>query len=136
MNLVPLTDTDRKVLKAAQEIIAKRFDSINFRHTVGAAVSTGQGQILAAVNLYANCGFGPCAEAVLLGKAASDGIAGFEVLAAVGGPDRNFKPMPPCGNCRQILIEYAPHVEIILEFNNELGKIPIKELIPFNYVMI
>lgn len=37
MNLVPLTDTDRKVLKAAQEIIAKRFDSINFRHTVGVA---------------------------------------------------------------------------------------------------
>ena len=41
--------------------------------------------------------------------------------------------LPPCGNCRQILCDYAPDCQVILSVDGVPKKIPAKELLPFAY---
>ncbi len=130
-----IQESDLAIVAAAKELITKRFDALLERHTVAAAARTSANKLIAGVNVFANCGFGPCAEAVLLGLGATAGEAGFKTLAAVGGPDQGCPLLPPCGNCRQLLIEYCPDVEVILEIEGKLKAVPISELLPFNYKM-
>ena len=48
--------------------------------------------------------------------------------------DEPYKILSPCGNCRQMMSQYMPDSDVII--NTELGlkKICVKELIPFAYV--
>ena len=42
------------------------------------------------------------------------------------------KVITPCGNCRQLLIEYCPDIKVILnDYDNNLVKVGIKDLLPF-----
>jgi cytidine deaminase len=75
------------------------------RFKVGAAILTGDGEIVTGANVEsASYGLTCCAERVALFKALTDGRKGFVAMAMVartpGGP-------MPCGACRQLLVEYA-----------------------------
>jgi cytidine deaminase len=40
--------------------------------------------------------------------------------------------VPPCGNCRQMLFEYAPEIKVILnDDQGRLVKVGVKDLLPF-----
>jgi cytidine deaminase len=40
-------------------------------------------------------------------------------------------PTPPCGACRQVLWEFAPHAEVILaNLRGDMVKYTVRELIP------
>lgn len=134
-NLQFLTSEDLKLVEAAREVIRKNFDAVDERHTVGAAILCSSGKIYTAVNVYANCGFGPCADSVCLGTAISTGEREFVTFAGVGGPNRNFGILPPCGNCRQLLLEYGPNLQIVISNEQGLHKISISDLLPFAYKM-
>lgn len=54
------------------------------------------------------------------------------VGAAVRG-EQGEEILPPCGNCRQILCDYAPDCQVILSVDGAPKKIPAKELLPFAY---
>ena len=41
--------------------------------------------------------------------------------------------LPPCGNCRQLLADYAPECGVILSVSGVPQKIPAKDLLPFAY---
>ena len=46
--------------------------------------------------------------------------------------DKELIEIAPCGNCRQMLIEYSPEIKVILnDYENNLVKVGIKALIPF-----
>ena len=51
---------------------------------------------------------------------------------AVRGEDGE-EIIPPCGNCRQILCDYAPDCEVIIIAEGEPAKIRARELLPFAY---
>ena len=95
---------------------------------VGAALEDNQGNIFGGTNVESSSyGLTICAEQVALTKALSEGSEKFKNIAIVG-PDDKF--CPPCGACRQLLHDYAPDINIILQKDNELYVLSLKELLP------
>lgn len=81
----------------------------NFK--VGAALLGADGSITEACNVE-NAAFpaGTCAERAALASAVAKGVRSFRALAIASSAD---DPTPPCGMCRQALIEFAPELEVI-----------------------
>lgn len=78
---------------------------------VGAALLGSDGSITEACNVE-NAAFpaGTCAERAALATAIARGVRSFRVLAIASSAD---EPTPPCGMCRQALIEFSPELEIV-----------------------
>lgn len=126
-----LNDKDNELIRMAQGVIVSNYDSVNFNHTVGAAVRGKSGKIYKGINVYSI--HGACAEQVALGNAIAHGEREFVSIVAVRGKEGE-EVIPPCGNCRQILSDYAPNCEVIISTrNNTLGKVLAKELLPYAY---
>ena len=125
-----LRQEDLALIQAAREAISRNYDGLHFNFTVGAAVRCGSGKIYTGVNVYSL--HGACAEQVALGAAITAGERQFLAIAAVRGAD-GAEILPPCGNCRQILSDYAPDCAVILPAGNGIPKIPARELLPFAY---
>ncbi len=83
---------------------------------VGAALQTKSGKIYSGCNIeVSSYGLTICAERVAIFKAISEGESEFTTIAITA----NTKEFcPPCGACRQVLIEFAPDLTIIL-LNNQ-----------------
>ena len=126
----PLTDSDRRLLAAAQEAIRQNYDARSHLHTVGAAVRCKSGKIYTGVNVYSL--HGACAEQVAIGAAITNGEREFEAIVAVRGEDGQ-EILPPCGNCRQMLCDYMPDCAVILQAGETLAKLPARKLLPFAY---
>lgn len=94
----------------------------NFR--VGAALLTEQGNVFEGCNVEnSSYGLTICAERSAVFHAVSQGETVFQSLA-IASDDTGF--ITPCGACRQVLAEFAPHLEIIL--TNASGKTKITSL--------
>ncbi|MCP9969041.1 hypothetical protein [Actinomadura madurae] len=48
--------------------------------------------------------------------------------------DGNRGVMPPCGRCRQVLLDYFPSIGVIVAAGDVLSTVPIAELLPAAYV--
>ncbi len=69
-----------------------------------------------------------CAERVALFKALSEGIRQFSRIYIMGD-GKSF--CPPCGACRQVLLDFAPEINVILVTDTgESQKYTLKELLP------
>ena len=121
-----LTSEDKALIEAADEVLRRCYREV--RHTVGAAVRCPSGRVYAGVNVEA-CGYGPCAEAVALGMAFSNAETDIEAIVAVhkGGV------ISPCGNCRQMILDYAPDAIVIYNDNGQVRKATARNLLPGAY---
>ncbi|MGW4318695.1 cytidine deaminase [Streptomyces sp. NPDC004684] len=132
-------DVDHELVRAAAEVARTRCRGDN--HTMAAAARARDGRIVTAVNAYHFTG-GPCAELVLIGAAAAQGVYELETVVAVGDRDRGV--VPPCGRCRQALLDYYPDLRIIVGGGEDEGEgegqgqglraVPVAELLPSTYV--
>ncbi|WP_374118511.1 cytidine deaminase [Streptomyces sp. 8L] len=120
---------DRGLVEAAEHVARTRCRGDN--HTVAAAGRAPDGRIVTAVNAYHFTG-GPCAELVLVGAAAAQGVYDLDTIVAVGDRDRGV--IPPCGRCRQVLLDYFPAVHVIVGAGERLREVPITGLLPESYV--
>lgn len=127
--MTALDEKDFELIAKAKEAIARNYDGERFLHTVGAALRTEDGKVYLGVNVYSV--HGACAELIALGAAITAGERRFEAIVAVNGEAGEV--MPPCGNCRQILSDYAPDCWVIIEDEGKLRKVPAKTLIPHSY---
>ena len=125
-----LTAQDHALIAAARAAIIRNYDHIHFNFTVGAAVRCADGEVYTGVNVYSI--HGACAEQVALGAAITAGERVFETIVAVRGADGD-ELLPPCGNCRQILSDYAPDCAVILAVDGTMRKIPARMLLPYAY---
>jgi cytidine deaminase len=130
MKTFPLDTEDRALIGAAEEVIRTNFSQP--RHTVGAALRCGSGAVYTGVNIDST-GYGPCAEPVALGAAISSGEREFQTIVAVCGPKKDYEVISPCGNCRQLLADYAPDVMVVLTVDGELRKARAADLLPEAY---
>ncbi len=124
-----MRDIDRALVQAATAVAKLRCRSDN--HTVAAAVRTTDGRVFSGVNVYHFTG-GPCAEVVAIGAAATAGAGDLEAIVAVG--DRGRGVIPPCGRCRQVLLDYFPSIEVIVGPPDALRVVPVANLLPETYV--
>lgn len=125
-----LNEEDEELIKAASDVIKRNYDYKSENHTVGAAVRCGNGKIYIGVNVYSL--HGACAEQVAIGAAVTDGQREFLSIVAVRGKNGD-EIIPPCGNCRQMLSDYAPECEVIVMENGEVKKVRARDLLPYSY---
>ncbi|MGW1715919.1 cytidine deaminase [Streptomyces sp. NPDC002156] len=120
---------DHELIEAAAHIARTRCRGDN--HTMAAAARARDGRIVTAVNAYHFTG-GPCAELVVIGTAAAQGAYDLDTIVAVG--DRERGVVPPCGRCRQVLLDYFPTLRVIVGKADALRAVPVTELLPETYV--
>lgn len=124
-----ITDNDKKLIQLALENLEKNFDEGVYNHTVGAAIRCKNGNIYTGVNCDGN--HGSCAEYITMGIAISAGEREFDTIVAVHEKMPN-SVLAPCGNCRQMLVEYCPDIKVILnDDNGHLIKVRVTDLLPF-----
>ncbi|MFE1440994.1 cytidine deaminase [Streptomyces sp. NPDC058739] len=125
----PLHEAVQELVEAAARVARTRCRGDN--HTMAAAARARDGRIVTAVNAYHFTG-GPCAELVLIGTAAAQGVYELDTIVAVG--DRERGVVPPCGRCRQVLLDYFPSLRVVVEEGGEIRAVPVRDLLPATYV--
>ncbi|MFI0040697.1 cytidine deaminase family protein [Streptomyces mutabilis] len=120
---------DDELVEAAVHVARTRCRGDN--HTMAAAARARDGRIVTAVNAYHFTG-GPCAELVVIGAAAAQGAYELDTIVAVGDRDRGI--VPPCGRCRQVLLDYFPTLKVIVGDGDLVRALPVAELLPESYV--
>ncbi|WP_227934935.1 cytidine deaminase [Alkalihalobacillus deserti] len=97
---------------------------------VGAAILMEDGTVFLGANIEnASFGLTNCAERTALFKAYSEGNRKVEMVAVVAGSDR---PVPPCGACRQVMVELcSPGTNVILtNLKGDILEMTVAELLP------
>ncbi len=127
----PLDAADFKLVEAARAVLRARY--LPERHTVGAAVRCGSGKVYTGVNIR-TCGYGPCAEATAIGTAFTAGERDVLSVVAVGKRGEEYPVLSPCGNCRQLIVNYAPGATLIFMSPAGVRKTEARNLLPGAYL--
>ncbi len=131
MDFFEVTEADKELIEIALEVLEKNFDDGVYNHTVGSAIRCSDGSVFTGVNCDGI--HGSCAEFISIGAAITAGKRDFEVIVAVHEKAQNCL-LPPCGNCRQMLLEYCPNIKVILnDSNGKIVKVKNADLLPLAY---
>lgn len=100
---------------------------------VGAALVTKQGKVYTGCNIEnASYGATNCAERTAIFKAVSEGEREFVRIAVIASDGSTAYP---CGICLQVMNEFMPDVDIILEQDGEIVTYSLSELLPRGFVL-
>jgi cytidine deaminase len=123
------TVSDLELIEAARDVIRRNYDVAGENHTVGAAIRCASGNIYLGVNVYSL--HGSCAEFIAIGAAITAGEREFVSVACARGVDGQ-EILAPCGNCSQMLNDYAPGCEAIVPSENGAAiSVGVRELLPY-----
>ena len=126
------------------ELFDKAKTMLNFSYApyshfhLGAALLTKDGKIYTGCNIE-NAAYGPsnCAERTAFFKAVSEGILKFDAIMVVGGPNGKIKDYcPPCGVCRQVMMEFCNPDEFkifLAKSKDDIVEYTLKELLPLGF---
>jgi len=131
MVFVQLDAEDRRLIEAAADVLERNYHPV--RHTVGAAVLCSSGRIYTGINVEA-CGYGPCAEPIAIGAAFSNGERDIVAIVAVCRRESGYPVISPCGNCRQLLVDYVPEAMVIFSSDGQAVKTQARSLLPGAYL--
>ena len=103
-------------------------------YKVGAALLAANGAVYTGCNIE-NAAFSPtnCAERTAVFKAVSEGVTDFLAIAVVGGKDGVIdSEFPPCGVCRQVLMEFCDPESflVLLVHKDGYTRTTLAELLP------
>jgi cytidine deaminase len=76
------------------------------------------------------CGYSTCAEPVALGAAFTNGERKIRSIVSICKRVNNYPLVSPCGNCRQLLVDYVPSAMVILDNNGSIQKTEARSLLP------
>ena len=95
---------------------------------VGAALRTKSGKVYRGANVEnASLGLSVCAERVAVWNAGSHGDKDFDAIAIVTDADT---PTPPCGACRQILLEFVDDLPVHISARGRTTSTHLAALLP------
>lgn len=99
---------------------------------VGAALECADGSVFTGCNIE-NAAYAPslCAERVAVAKAVSAGHRQFRRIAIASSGQ---EMCVPCGVCRQVLLEFAPTLEVVcIGGAGGVARYPLAELLPHGF---
>jgi cytidine deaminase len=99
---------------------------------VGAALECADGTVFTGCNIE-NAAYGCtiCAERTAIFKAVSEGHRDF-VRIVIAGKSEDY--CVPCGSCRQVMMEFAPEMEVIcLNGQGQAKSFRLRELLPHGF---
>jgi cytidine deaminase len=134
---VALTDGDHELIAAANALLERHYRP--FWHMVAAAIRSLDGRIWTGLHIGTTVGrLSVCAEPVAYGRALLDGDGTIQTAVAVRHPkpdeeNRELAVVPPCGACREMILDHAPDATVIVNGAEGLIKLPIRMLLPFPY---
>ena len=121
---------ERQLIRAAAKA-RERAVAPYSKFKVGAALLTRRGEVVTGATVEsASYGLTCCAERVALFTALTSGKKDFVAVAVVARADGGAMP---CGACRQLLAEYAPHAILFTADSRKLDRIrnfSVGELLP------
>lgn len=129
MNAPEPSPIDFEELRRQAREVAQRAYSPYSSVQVGAALLGANGQVFTGCNVE-NASYGAtlCAERSALAHAVSSGVQSFVALAIWASPK---SLLMPCGICRQMLFEFSPDLEIVIDSNGAGPKrVTLNELLP------
>ncbi len=124
--------TEKQLAELAVEAKKKAIPTYSHFH-VGAALLTDDEKIILGANIEnASYGLTICAERTAVFKALLDGERKFKAIA-IAGDSEDY--LPPCGACRQILMEFCgPELDVIMvNQKGETKTMKMKELLPLSF---
>lgn len=133
MTGTPLTDADRELIGAAEDCLEAHFDPE--RHRVASALRTGEGEVYSAINLTTSVGSAEVhCEPITVANALMDGADHLDATVAVVYPDADPTNDPQvisaCGVCRELLRDFDPAIDVIVEGPDGHVKRPVTDLLP------
>ncbi len=126
----------KKLLLAARKAKLRSYSPYS-KFRVGAALLTTSGKIFTGCNIEtSSLGLTICAERTAIFKAISEGHRRFRAISIVSDADGII---PPCGACRQVLLDLAGNIDVIL--TDHRGKVRVEKLrkllpLPFTKSML
>lgn len=120
---------DQELIDHAKTVIAQNFT--HNRHHVAVALRTPT-KIYTSLHMD-TVGFDVCAEPIAIHNALQNGETTFLQLVAVTLENDVISVIPPCGNCRHIMLEYIPDVDVIINNNGIYELLKPIELLPIPY---
>lgn len=125
-------DTSLEVLTAMARSVQARAWAPYSDFRVGAVLMARDGAIFSGCNVEnASYPAGICAERAALASAVASGARDFVRVVIVTDAD---VPAPPCGICRQALVEFAPALEVVsVAANGGVAQWSLGDLLPFPF---
>ncbi|MBM7867993.1 cytidine deaminase [Heliobacterium gestii] len=125
---VPSEASLRNLIEAARQARERAYAPYS-RFRVGAALLGEDGSIYSGCNVEnSSYGLTNCAERTALFKAVSEGCRRFTALVLTSDAPT---PVTPCGACRQVLGEFAPHMPVYMVDDQDRREISVvSELLP------
>lgn len=127
---------NKELIKKALAVREKSYSPYS-KFKVGACLEAENGSIYCGCNIEnASYSVTNCAERTAFFEAVSQGITKFQKIAIVGGQDKVNEYCPPCGVCRQVMMEFCdPDIfEIILGKEDLSYQVyTLRELLPLGF---
>ena len=129
--------TDSELVSLARAAMARAYAPYS-GFQVGAALLAESGAVYLGCNIE-NSSYSPtiCAERTAFAKAVSEGERAFTAIAIVGGKEGTCSGFcPPCGVCRQVMMEFCDPGEfriILAKDEGDYQAYMLAELLPYGF---
>lgn len=127
-----MTTLTSELLQAARKAREKAYAPYS-NFPVGCAVQSASGRVFTGVNIEnASYGLTICAERSALFRMVAAGERLFRTLLVTAG---TAEPVPPCGACLQVMIEFAlpDSLVIMTGQGDQVIEKPLIELLPLGF---
>ncbi len=134
MRTEPLTDADRELIAAAEDLLRELYEP--GRHRCSAALRTESGSVHTGINLITGGQTDIHSEPIAYGRAVMAGDPEIETSVAViyenNDASNEMRVVAACGVCREFYETFAPDVDVIVPGDPDPVKASLSELLPAN----
>lgn len=123
-----LSAADVELFERAKQVLIAAHDPVI--HQVAAALRTESGQIYTGLHIGSRR-VNVCAESSAIANAEMAGDRGISAIVAVCKDEQGrIVVTNPCGLCRELMTQYGPQAEVLIDYRGSVRKVPAGALMP------